>query len=103
MPFVYLATDDSAECLSLATMPAYANITCHLNGSFTAGVTERYSRLSLLNLLTDVFLLAECEVLVGTFSSQVSRLAYELAQTIRRPIDSRAASVSLDDGWYYSG
>lgn len=65
---------------------------------------HRFSRLSMLGLLADIFLLTESEVFVGTFSSQVSRVVYELAQTVWRPAVDRIKFVaSLDDGWYFSG
>ena len=38
---------------------------------------------------------------IGTFSSQISRLAFELAQTVR--IDAPSKTVSIDSFYYFGG
>ena len=40
----------------------------------------RYGRRQLAGLLGDLVLLSRCDLIVGTFSSQISRMAYELMQ-----------------------
>jgi hypothetical protein len=48
----------------------------------------------------DVMLLAASDVVVGTFSSQVSRLAYEVAQANSSVnVDASLAYRSIDSMW----
>ena len=45
---------------------------------------KRYSSDSFENLLTDIYFMSKCDFFVGTFSSQLGRLIYELMQ-IKHP------------------
>jgi hypothetical protein len=85
------------------------------------GVEARYSTAGLLGVYDDIMHLASTDLLVGTLSSQVSRLAYEVALvngTIRVPAspwdtvaaadsplvaDSSFHYHSVDSAWYYGG
>ena len=68
--------------------------------SIATGLPSHRNKLDSLKFLQkDIWTAAHADYLVGTFSSQISRLVYELMQTIRRdPFDD---VQSLDDGWYY--
>uniref|UniRef100_A0A914LJW8 GT23 domain-containing protein n=1 Tax=Meloidogyne incognita TaxID=6306 RepID=A0A914LJW8_MELIC len=61
----------------------------------------RYTDRSLLGVITDVRLLAECSYIVCTFSSQVCRIGYELMQT--RVGDAGNDVHSIDDIYYFGG
>lgn len=102
---VYLATDEPT--LLAAARAAHPGRVFHgaaevAAAAAAAGVNStRYSDASLRGLLGDVAALARADFLVGTFSSHVSRLAHELAQTLRA--DAAFAVRSLDAAWYYGG
>jgi hypothetical protein len=106
MPFVkhknvYLATDDPRVVQGAKdTYPDYTFYN-NLAGAEVAKVSSRYTDASLEGLLQDVFVLARADFLVGTFSSQISRLAYELAQTWQ--VDGIHKAHSIDSGWYFGG
>jgi hypothetical protein len=98
---VYLATDDPSVVQGAKdTYPEYEFYN-NLAGAQVAAVSSRYTDASLEGLLQDVFVLAHADYLVGTFSSQVSRLGYELAQTLQ--VDGIHKAHSIDSGWYYGG
>lgn len=67
----------------------------------TASVSKRYSHSSLQGIIIDIHLLALCDYLICTFSSQVCRVAYELMQNYYPDAHDRFAS--LDDIYYYGG
>uniref|UniRef100_A0A915LZB3 Alpha-(1,6)-fucosyltransferase n=1 Tax=Meloidogyne javanica TaxID=6303 RepID=A0A915LZB3_MELJA len=67
----------------------------------TAKPNTRYTDRSLLGVITDVRLLAECSYIVCTFSSQVCRIGYELMQT--RVGDAGNDVHSIDDIYYFGG
>ncbi|XP_041981189.1 alpha-(1,6)-fucosyltransferase isoform X2 [Aricia agestis] len=98
---VYLATDD-ANVLDDARKK-YPEYTFLGDPSVakTAATHRRYTPLSLSGLLLDLHLLAQCDYLVCTFSSQVGRVAYELMQTNR--VDASDSFYSLDDIYYFGG
>jgi len=52
-----------------------------------------------LALLSDWYFLQQVDFLVGTSSSQVTRMAYELMQPFHA--NASALFVSLDDPWYF--
>lgn len=98
---VYLATDDPSVVQGAKdTYPEYEFYN-NIAGAEVAAVSSRYTDASLEGLLQDVFVLAHADYLVGTFSSQVSRLGYELAQTLQ--VDGISKAHSIDSGWYFGG
>nr|XP_049700311.1 alpha-(1,6)-fucosyltransferase isoform X1 [Helicoverpa armigera] len=98
---VYLATDD-ANVLEDARSK-YPEYTFLGDPSIakTAATHRRYTPLSLTGLLVDLHMLAMCDYLVCTFSSQVGRVAYEMMQTNR--VDASDSFFSLDDIYYFGG
>ncbi|XP_026741554.1 alpha-(1,6)-fucosyltransferase [Trichoplusia ni] len=98
---VYLATDD-ANVLEDARSK-YPGYTFLGDASIakTAATHRRYTPLSLTGLLVDLHMLAMCDYLVCTFSSQVGRVAYEMMQTNR--VDASDSFFSLDDIYYFGG
>ncbi|XP_075976704.1 alpha-(1,6)-fucosyltransferase 8 isoform X2 [Anticarsia gemmatalis] len=98
---VYLATDD-ANVLEDARSK-YPEYTFLGDPSIakTAATHRRYTPLSLTGLLVDLHMLAMCDYIVCTFSSQVGRVAYEMMQTNR--VDASDSFFSLDDIYYFGG
>ncbi|NP_001280620.1 alpha-(1,6)-fucosyltransferase-like isoform X1 [Bombyx mori] len=98
---VYLATDD-ANVLDDARQK-YPEYTFLGDPSIakTAATHRRYTPLSLTGLLVDLHMLAMCDYLVCTFSSQVGRVAYEMMQSNR--VDASNSFFSLDDIYYFGG
>ncbi|XP_052742141.1 alpha-(1,6)-fucosyltransferase [Bicyclus anynana] len=98
---VYLATDD-ANVLEDARKkyPDYEFLG-DPSIAKTAATHRRYTPLSLTGLLVDLHMLAMCDYLVCTFSSQVGRVAYEMMQTNR--VDASDSFYSLDDIYYFGG
>ena len=76
---VYLATDDMAVLNETSRYSTYEFIYNYKSVS-TSNLKERYSRDSFEHLITDVYLMAKCQFFVGTFSSQLGRMIYELMQ-----------------------
>lgn len=66
-----------------------------------AAVSTRYTDSSLNGIIFDIYMLANCDFLVCTFSSQVCRVAYEIMQTLYPDASNRFKS--LDDIYYYGG
>ncbi|RDD36018.1 Alpha-(1,6)-fucosyltransferase [Trichoplax sp. H2] len=64
--------------------------------------TSRYSAIHLKYFIRDLFLLAECDYLVVTMSSNVGRLAYELHEVIYSQTKSKHYT-SLDDDYFIQG
>jgi len=60
---------------------------------------DRSSMTGTLSLLSDWYFLQRVDYLVGTSSSQVTRMAYELMQRFHQ--DASKLFVSLDDPWYF--
>lgn len=98
---VYLATDDPSVLEGAKIKYPEYNFYENLAGAEAAKVSSRYTDASLEGLLQDVFVLAHADYLVGTFSSQISRLGYELAQTLH--VDSIYKAHSIDGGYYFGG
>uniref|UniRef100_A0A0N5A673 GT23 domain-containing protein n=1 Tax=Parastrongyloides trichosuri TaxID=131310 RepID=A0A0N5A673_PARTI len=67
-----------------------------------AGVGKRYDDSSLHGIIKDIRFLSKCSIIIGTFSSQVSRMAYELMQ-VESPDDAGYNYVSIDDVYYFGG
>ncbi|XP_013136337.1 PREDICTED: alpha-(1,6)-fucosyltransferase [Papilio polytes] len=98
---VYLATDD-ANVLEDARKkyPEYEFVG-DASIAKTAATHRRYTPLSLAGLLVDLRMLASCDYIVCTFSSQVGRVAYEMMQANRA--DAANSYFSLDDIYYFGG
>lgn len=98
---VYLATDDPGVLNEAkAKYPEYEFISDN-EISKSAGLTQRYSDLSLRGVVTDIELLSDTDFLVCTFSSQVCRLAYEIMNY--KHTDASQRFRSLDDIYYFGG
>ena len=63
----------------------------------------RNSFSSLQGTYDDVMHLSSADLIVGTFSSGISRLAYEIMQHKNSVIDASFDYQSLDSVWYFSG
>jgi len=61
--------------------------------------SDRSSMAGTMALLSDWYFLQQVDFLVGTSSSQVTRMAYELMQPFHA--NASALFVSLDDPWYF--
>jgi len=96
---LYVATDDPTVVEELRSK--YPNYEVYSNsiGSATAQLTTRYSDASLLALLVDIHVLSTVDYLVCTFSSGVSRTAYELMQVGHADGDKSGRYHSLDFGY----
>jgi hypothetical protein len=90
---VYVATDEPSIWNELTKYPQYDML--HGEGA----TAMRYSKDGLETLLVELFTLCGTGYFVGTFSSQVSRLVYEIYHT-RFPMEAHARAWSLDDPWY---
>ena len=100
---VYLATDDpDVHAACRQKFPHYVFLG-DVTISRAAGVIDidRKNANSLQGIIIDIYMLSLTDYLVGTFSSQVSRTAYEIMQT-RFP-DAADRFKSLDDLWYFGG
>ena len=104
---VYLATDDARVLSQAAAAYPGVDFAADDAAASSAALKARHSRASLAGIADDVERLAGGAWLVGTFSSQVSRLAYELAQVRGFPgapgVDPSFRASSVDSGWYYGG
>lgn len=98
---VYVASDDTNVLDEARRLYPDFKFLGDTEISKNAGTSMRYSKTGLVGVLTDIILLSKCDYLVGTFSSQVSRVAYELMQTLHP--DASAHAHSLDDVFYFGG
>ena len=83
-PTLFVATDDPAV-LSEIRAARYARnyrIVGNAAAARSASRATRWGPDSLRGVASDLFFLSRADFLVGTFSSQVSRLAYELRQVV---------------------
>ncbi|XP_066934358.1 alpha-(1,6)-fucosyltransferase-like [Clytia hemisphaerica] len=98
---VYLATDDPTVLPEAKQLyPEYEFLSDN-DISKSAGLSQRYTDLSLRGVVTDIQLLSETDFLVCTFSSQVCRLAYEIMNY--KHTDASQRFRSLDDIYYFGG
>jgi glycoprotein 6-alpha-L-fucosyltransferase len=94
-PKIYLATDDQDNVNEADRRTNYTWIMSKdPDTGRLSGVGARHSQNAILNLLYDVYFLAESDFFIGTDSSQISRAVYELMQ-VRHP-DATRLGVSLD-------
>ncbi|CAH1788213.1 unnamed protein product [Owenia fusiformis] len=87
---VFLATDDT-------NVFNEASIT-YKQYTFIQLESDKTNRSNFMETLTDMFLLAETDYFIGTFSSNLGRLVHELRQ--QRYIDGSCMTSSLDDATY---
>lgn len=101
---VYLATDDAKVIQEARQHYGHYDVLASADNAASAAMTSRYTDSSLHAIIADVHFLAHCQHLVCTFSSQVCRLAFELAQTLPRDDPSQMHTfTSLDDVYYFGG
>lgn len=62
---------------------------------------SRYSLESVENLIQDIYILAKCDYFVGTFSSHISRIVFELMNSFR--IDAYSRAKTLDSIYFFAG
>ena len=89
---VFVATDERQMYGALAKYPQYKIE--HGDGA----EYSRYSRDGLDALMVELYSMSCSQYFVGTFSSQVSRMVYELYHT--KYLDAYDRAFSLDDPWY---
>jgi len=97
---VYIATDEPAVLSELRAN--YKNFHFIMNEDAAHGAQKgstRYSYSSMQGLMADIHFLSQCDYFVGTFSSQISRIIYELFSYYRG--DATFLVRSLDSVWYY--
>jgi len=94
-PTIYMATDDIKPVQDSAHFSNYTWLLVKdtVNGRLS-GVGERHGKNAILNLIYDMYFLAECDFFIGTDSSQISRAVYEMMQV--RFDDAARLGVSLD-------
>uniref|UniRef100_A0A383VNV2 GT23 domain-containing protein n=1 Tax=Tetradesmus obliquus TaxID=3088 RepID=A0A383VNV2_TETOB len=102
---VYLATDEPAAAKEVNERYKHIHIITNNKGLTTSSVAARYSSDGFVGVYDDVVYLSQCDYLVGTFSSQVSRLAYEvsLVNSTLGGADRTFAYHSVDSMWYFGG
>ena len=96
---VFVATDDPKEVDILKIQ--YPNIKFLTNPNLKQNSNDwrnyRYTSEELLNVIVEIYLLSECDLFVGTFSSHISRLVYEL---IEGRNEQNQFTISMDSEWY---
>lgn len=98
---VFIATDDPGVIKEARTKYTEYEFYGDVGVAQSAQTHTRYSLNSLFGVAFDVYMLADSEYLVCTFSSQVCRLGYEIMQTYH--VDASAKYYSLDDIYYFGG
>lgn len=98
---VYLATDDLEVVKEVKTKYPNYVFKCNEKSSEKGNVKQRYSPESIEDLIKDIHVLSKCEFFIGTFSSQIGRLVYELMQTNWE--DASWRFRSLDSVYFYGG
>uniref|UniRef100_A0AC35UFU2 Alpha-(1,6)-fucosyltransferase n=1 Tax=Rhabditophanes sp. KR3021 TaxID=114890 RepID=A0AC35UFU2_9BILA len=99
---VFVATDDASVIAEIRSN--YENYKVYGDESIAshAKVSSRYEEESLHGIIKDIRFLSKCNYIVGTFSSQVSRIAYELMQ-LENEDDGGRNARSIDDVYYFGG
>ncbi|WIA15574.1 hypothetical protein OEZ85_002201 [Tetradesmus obliquus] len=102
---VYLASDEPAVAQEARERYKHIHVITNNMGLRTSSVSVRYSSEGFVGVYDDVVYLSQCDYLVGTFSSQVSRLAYEisLVNSTLGGADRTFAYHSVDSMWYFGG
>ena len=94
-PTVFVATDDPAVLSEIRAAPYARNYRVVGNAASAAAASRatRWGPDSLRGVASDLYFLSRADFLMGTFSSQVSRLAYELRQVVGPVAPSADASL----------
>lgn len=94
-PTVFVATDDPAVLSEIRAAPYARNYRVVGNAASAAAASQatRWGPDSLRGVASDLYFLSRADFLIGTFSSQVSRLAYELRQVVGPVAPSADASL----------
>ncbi|XP_064462438.1 alpha-(1,6)-fucosyltransferase-like [Ornithodoros turicata] len=99
---VFVATDEPMVITQLEErFPKYTFIYDKASAEEAHNETSRSSSSALFAIVRDVYLLAESDFLVCTFSSGFCRVAFELMQTLHSDATSRAVSVDIDYFYAY--
>ena len=97
---VYLATDNASIVSGIRKKYAEYAISYDVSIAKTASILrQRFTKQSLIGIITDVTLLSMSDYLVCTFSSNVGRAVYELMQATRGDISH--CVVSLDSEYWF--
>eukprot|EP00775_Hariotina_reticulata_P005938 gene5938-6177_t len=102
---VYLASDEPAVAEEIRQKYTHIHLMVNEPALKAGAVNHRYSLDGLAGVYDDIIHLSDTDLIVGTFSSQVSRAAYEIAQvnsTYGSP-DSAFNYHSVDSMFYYGG
>jgi hypothetical protein len=98
---VYVSTDDSKAIDELrSSNPDYKFISQPGISAAPLTIERRYSSSELMRLIIDIHLLVECDMFVGTFSSQISRIVYEMMQVKHVDLPKEKLVISMDGGWF---
>jgi hypothetical protein len=101
---VYLATDEPAVVEEIKSRFGHIHVITNKVALDTGAVSVRDSVNGAMGIYDDTMHLAAADLLVGTFSSQVSRLAYEVAAVNgSQPTDPSLHYHSVDSIWYFGG
>lgn len=100
---VYLATDDASLASQAPLLYPHIRWVTNPAGATDAAMNRRNSFASLLGVVDDLHFLSHADVVVGSFTSQVSRLAYELLQHEHAAADASLHYHSVDSQWYFGG
>ncbi|XP_060867350.1 alpha-(1,6)-fucosyltransferase-like [Metopolophium dirhodum] len=98
---IYLATDEPTLFDEARLKYPEYDIIGDPEVSKSASGQKRELDSSIMNINIEIHILAHCDYLVCTFSSNVCRLAYEIMNSLEP--DSSAKFTSLDDTFYFSG
>jgi hypothetical protein len=107
-PIIYLATDDPDVVGEARSLAPRARILVHPASALAATYATRDTPESAAGIADDVHFLSGSSFLVGSHSSQVTRLAHELAQVGPAAASSSSGDASLrihsvDSLWYFGG
>lgn len=98
---IFLASDDAKVITEARQKYPQYEVIGDAEVARLAAVSTRYTDNALNGIILDIYLLAQSDYLVCTFSSQVCRVAYEIMQTFYPDASDRFKS--LDDIYYYGG
>eukprot|EP01123_Difflugia_compressa_P004065 TRINITY_DN15408_c0_g1_i1.p1 TRINITY_DN15408_c0_g1~~TRINITY_DN15408_c0_g1_i1.p1 ORF type:complete len:134 (-),score=22.20 TRINITY_DN15408_c0_g1_i1:61-429(-) len=100
-PIIYLATDDPAVYTHATTKYPFCQWLIYNDtfGKISGEIQEHTSVHVLYSVISDVYYLSRSDYLIGTFSSQISRLANEISETVH--MDGKRHYASLDHVWYF--
>lgn len=97
---VYLASDDRTVLQDIKSKyPQYEIITNEEATKIASDLKTRYSLISVVGILTDIFLLSKCNYVVCTYSSGVCTKVFQFMHEHSR--DAAAKIISLDKPFYF--